>query len=483
MSISQNLIRFIKESPTEYQAVDTCSRMLENAGFEELREEEKWDLEKGGRYYVVRNDAALLAFSLPEKTSGIRIAASHADSPYFKIKENPEMEKAGVYTVLNVEKYGGMLMGPWFDRPLSVAGRLLVCDPDSPSGISTRLVDFDRDMLLIPSLAIHMDREANNGKKLNPQTDMLPLYSLFKSRENKNEGKNTETAEKMSGSLDTIEEPGQTPNCNQAAGQSHVPEQSHMPDAECGHKGFLDAAAEIAGVSREDILGYDLYVYNHQPGTIWGPEGEFVSAPRLDDLQCTFACLTGFLAAAEADAELDSEEDAVKVFALLDNEEVGSSTRQGAASTFLADTLHRIYDGLGMSFEDYKRDLAKGFMISADNAHAVHPNYQDKADPVNRPVIGGGVVLKFAGNQKYCTDGYSAALFRKICKEAGCKVQTFTNRSDMAGGSTLGNISNNQVAIPTADIGLPQLAMHSPFETAGTKDTEDLVRIMRQFFL
>lgn len=445
MSVSQDLIRFIEKSPTEYQAVETSAGMLEDAGFEQVKEEERWKLEKGGKYYVIRNDAALLAFTLPDKVEGIRIAASHADSPYFKIKENPEMDKAGAYTVLNVEKYGGMLMGPWFDRPLSVAGRLLVSDENAPSGVSTRLVDFARDMLMIPSLAIHMDRDANNGKKLNPQVDMLPLYSL-------NHKKN-----KAEYSLNQKEN-----------------------SAENHQKELLDAAAELAGVSREDVLGYDLYVYNHQPGTIWGPDGEFVSSPRLDDLQCVFGCLTGFLAAAK---EEKTETAPIKVFALMDNEEVGSSTRQGAASTFLADTLHRIYDGLGRSFEDYKIDLAKGFMISADNAHAVHPNYAEKADPVNRPRIGEGVVLKFSGNQKYCTDGYSAALFRKVCKEAGCRVQTFTNRSDIPGGSTLGNISNNQVAIPTADIGLPQLAMHSPFETAGTSDTEDLVRIMRQFYL
>lgn len=398
MSVSQDLIRFIKESPTEYQAVETSARMLEAAGFEELKEEERWELEKGGRYYVIRNDAALLAFILPEKASGIRIAASHADSPYFKIKENPELEKAGAYTVLNVEKYGGMLMGPWFDRPLSVAGRLLVSDADTPSGIRTCLVDFDKDMLLIPSLAIHMDREANNGKKLNPQTDMLPLYSLHEA-DRKEEAYEKAEAGKRAAAREETE-----------AGKKAAAREETEAKKNCCHKSLLDAASELAGVCREDLLGYDLYVYNHQHGTIWGPENEFISAPRLDDLQCTFACLTGFLAAAETDAEIDSEEDAVKVFALLDNEEVGSSTRQGAASTFLADTLHRIYDGMGRNFEDYKRDLAKGFMISADNAHAVHPNYQDKADPVNRPVIGEGVVLKFAGNQKYCTDGYSSTL-------------------------------------------------------------------------
>ena len=454
MTVSEELLEFIKKSPTAYQAAASASEMLEEAGFQRIEEKDRWAIAPGGKYYVIRSSSAVIAFEVPRQFDRIHIAASHADSPYFKIKENPEITKEGKYTVLNVEKYGGMLVNPWFDRPLSVAGRVFVkagataaggtvdgaaaadrTDAGSAAGVSTaegmpatgkdscgveeRLVDFDEDCLIIPSLAIHMDRTANDGVKHNVQDDMLPLYAL-----------------------NTID--------------------------------FMAAVAAKAGCRKEDIIGSDLYVYNHQAGTIWGPLDEFVSAPRLDDLQCAFTTLKGFLAG--------EKKGALSVWAMLDNEEVGSSTRQGAASTFLRDTLHRVYLALGRDFEQFQMDLAQSMMVSADNAHAVHPNYPSKADPVNRPVIGGGLVLKFAGNQKYCTDGYSAAQFRMIAEKAGRKLQVFTNRSDMPGGSTLGNISNNQVALPSVDIGLPQLAMHSPYETAGTRDTEDAVAVLTEFF-
>ena len=261
----------------------------------------------------------------------------------------------------------------------------------------------------------------NNGSRLSMQGDMLPLYSL----------------EGAGGDL-------------------------------------LSLIAENAGVLKEEILGSDLFAVNHQKGCIWGPDGEFISAPRIDDLQCAYAALRGFLSG--------ERKEHLSVYALFDNEEIGSRTLQGAESTFLQDVLRRIYLCLGRDFQRWQMDLARSFMISADNAHAVHPNYPEKADPVNQPVIGGGVVLKFSGMQKYCTDARSAALFRQLAKEAGCSVQVYTNHSDNPGGSTLGNLSLEHVSISTADIGLPQLAMHSPYETAGTKDTEDLARIMKVFY-
>ena len=313
-----------------------------------------------------------------------------------------------------------MLCAPWFDRPLSAAGRIIIKDPASRELVS-RLVNIDRDLLLIPSLAIHMNREANEGYKYNAQKDMLPLY----------------------GSL--------------------------------AAKGtFMQTVAQAAGVSETDILGHDLFLYNRQKASIWGAQEEFISCGRLDDLQCAFASLKGFLAG--------NKEEYMAIYCVLDNEEVGSTTRQGAASTFLPDTLTRIHDSLGFSREDYLIHLADSFMLSADNAHAVHPNYADKTDPTNRPVLNGGIVLKFSANQRYCTDGVSAAMFRDLCNLAGVPVQTFVNRSDMAGGSTLGNISNTQVSLRTADIGLPQLAMHSPYETAGIQDTEYMIRAAEQFF-
>ena len=312
-----------------------------------------------------------------------------------------------------------MLCAPWLDRPLSVAGRIIV--KDSSGRLSSRLVNIDRDLVLIPNLAIHMNREANAGYKYNAQKDMLPLY----------------------GSLTA--------------------------------KGtFMELIADAAGIKKDDILGHDLFLYNRQPASIWGASEEFISCGRLDDLQCAFAALKGFLA-----GEKSSH---LAVCCVLDNEEVGSSTKQGAASTFLYDTLTRMHDSLGHTREDYLIHLADSFMLSADNAHAVHPNHPDKSDPSNRPYLNGGIVLKFNANQKYCTDGVSAAMFRDICNEAGVPVQTFSNRSDMAGGSTLGNISNTQVALNTADIGLPQLAMHSPYETAGVEDTEYLIRAAEKFY-
>ena len=406
---------FLGQSPSEYQAVSSIKKELLAHGFKELREEDAFSLGRGD-YFVTRNDSALIAFTVPEEFDRIRITAAHTDSPYFKIKENPEIRSNG-YVKLNVEKYGGMLESPWLDRPLSIAGRIFT-DED---GIKMHLVNLDRPVCLIPSLAIHMDRNANNGKKFNPQNDLLPLYS-----------------------------------CSEDG------------------KSLISLVADSVGADEDSVIGFDLYCVNYEKPVIWGDGNEFISSPRLDDLQSVYGTLAGFLKAKRSLS--------LSVFAVFSNEEVGSSTRQGAASTFLADTLKRIYLSLGKTFEDYERDLARGFMISADNAHAIHPNSPEKADPVNRPLINHGVVMKFSGNQKYCTDGYSAAVFRKLAKEAGKEIQVFTNRSDIPGGSTLGNISNNQVAIPTVDIGLPMLAMHSPFETAGTKDTDDLAEIISVFF-
>lgn len=419
--ITQELIDFIKKSPTAFHAVSMMAEELREHSFRELKENECWTLQNGGKYFVTRNDSSLIAFAIPKQgVRDMRIIASHSDSPTFKIKEAPEMEVEKQYIKLNVERYGGMLCAPWFDRPLSVAGRVLIKDPDTGAFV-TKLVNIDRDLVLIPNLAIHMNREANNGYKYNAQKDMLPLYGMF-------EAKGT----------------------------------------------FLKTVAGAAGVAEEEILGHDLYLYNRQEPSVWGADEEFLSAPRLDDLQCAFASLKGFLAGAHQ-AHL-------AVHCVFDNEEVGSGTKQGAASTFLADTLERLHEVLGFTREEYRVHLADSFMISADNAHAVHPNHTEAADPTNRPYLNGGIVLKFNANQKYCTDGVSAAMFRDLCTGAKVPVQVFANRSDMAGGSTLGNISNTKVALNTVDIGLPQLAMHSPYETAGIKDAAYLVQAAATFF-
>lgn len=421
-TISKELIHFIDSSPSCFHAVKFMKDLLLQEHFIQLRENTKWHIQRGGRYFVVRNGSAIIAFTVPQQDfTGMRIMASHSDSPSFKIKENPELEAENHYIRLNVEGYGGMLCAPWFDRPLSIAGRVIIKNNET-GNLESRLVDVDRDLVMIPSLAIHLNREANKGYSYNIQKDMLPLYGDISAKGT-----------------------------------------------------FLRTIADAAGIKEEDILGHDLFLYNRQKGSVWGASGEYISCPRLDDLQCAFASLKGFLTA--------PKQSFMTVHCVLDNEETGSATKQGAASTFLYDTLTRAYRSLHMTEEDYLIHLADSFMISADNAHAVHPNYTDKADPSNRPFLNGGIVIKFNAGQKYCTDGISAAMFRDICQKAQVPVQTFTNRSDMAGGSTLGNISNTRVALNTVDIGLPQLAMHSPYETAGTNDTEYLIKSAEKFFL
>ena len=415
----QQLFTFIEKSPTAYHAVHTMEEELLAGGYCRLLESEPWKLQMGGKYYVVRGDSAIIAFRIPEKEyKGFQIMASHCDSPMFKIKENPEMEAEGHYVRLNVEKYGGMLCAPWFDRPLSVAGRLIV---RTENGIESRLCDAGRDLVMLPNLAIHMNRQANDGVKYQIQKEFLPLYG----------------DERAKG-------------------------------------GFLEQMAQCAGVSAQDVISYDLYVYSRMPGSIWGANRAYMSIGRLDDLQCAFASLKAFL--------LSETGNSIPVHCVFDNEEVGSSTAQGAASTFLLDTLTRICDSFGIGMAEYRRMLASSFMVSADNAHAVHPNYPEKACPTNRPYMNHGIVLKYSANQKYTTDGISAALFREICKQVDAPVQTFFNHSDVAGGSTLGNISGTQVALHTVDIGLPQLAMHSPYETAGVEDTDTLIRAAVRFF-
>lgn len=417
--LTKQLFSFIKSSPTGYHAVETMRKELADRGYEQLLESRRWELRAGGKYYVIRNGSALIAFRIPqEEFSGFQIMASHSDSPAFKIKENPEMEADGHYVKLNVEKYGGMLCAPWFDRPLSVAGRLMVREENR---IVSKLVNVDRDFVMIPNLAIHMNREANEGVKYHAQKDMLPLYG-----------------------------------------------------DESAKGGFMRQIAEAADVNAKDIAGSDLFLYNRMPGSIWGADRQYMSVGRLDDLQCVFASFKGFLAAQDGGS--------VPVHCVLDNEEVGSGTRQGAASTFLYDTLANICEYMGKSQREYRRLIAASMMLSADNGHAVHPNYAEKACPTNRPYLNGGVLLKYSANQKYTTDGLAAAMFKEVCRRAGVPYQIYLNHSDVLGGSTLGNISGTQVAVNTADIGAAILAMHSPYETGGVKDTEYLTRMAETFF-
>lgn len=420
INVNKELFSFLDQSPNAFFAVKNMCDTLEQAGMVCLYEGEPWDLEAGKGYYVTRNDSALIAFRIPKADyTGFQIMASHCDSPVFKIKTNTEITVDRQYVKLNVEKYGGMLCSPWLDRPLSVAGRVVL---RTEEGIETRLVNIDRDLLIIPNLAIHMNRQVNDGYKFNAQVDMLPLF------------------------------------CEKG-------EESDV---------FLKLIASEAGVSAEDILDTDLFLYNRMPAVSLGLNNEFISSGRLDDLQCAFASLKGFVEA--------SPKNSAAVHCVFDNEEVGSGTKQGAASTFLKDTLRRINSAMGRTEEEYLMSIASSFLVSADNAHAVHPNHTDKADPTNRPYLNKGIVIKYSANQKYTTDAVSGAIMRAICRQADVPCQTFANRSDLPGGSTLGNISQSQVALNTVDIGLPQLAMHSPYETAGAKDTAYLIEAAKVLF-
>lgn len=415
---SRELLRFIQNHPSPYHVVEGQKQRLLEAGYEQLLESRNWSIREGGKYFLTRNGSSIVAFRVPKKTfSGFMIMACHSDSPMLKIKENPEITVDGAYKKLNVELYGGALLAPWFDRPLSVAGRVLI---RTAEGVQTRLVNVDRDLLLIPSLAIHMNRQANEGYAYKVQRDLLPLYGTA--------------------------------------------------DAES----LLDLVARETGAAPGSVAGHDLFVYNRQAPSIWGARGEFMSSPKLDDTQCAFASLCGFLESEPGEG--------LPVHVVFDNEEVGSSTKQGAASSLLEDTLRRIAEGLGLTQSEYLEKLPQSFMLSADNAHGLHPNYPDKCDPVNRPRMGGGVVLKYSGNQKYTTDAASAAIVRVLAEKAGAALQTFTNHSDIPGGTTLGNISVQHVSVKTADVGIAQLAMHSPYETCGTGDTAELVKLARALF-
>lgn len=433
---AERVLRFIEKSPSCFHVVENIKTELVENGFTELSEGEKWEVVPGGKYFTTRNSSSIISWVVPRfDFAGFFLTASHSDSPSFKIKENECIVSEKHYIKLNVEKYGGMLCAPWFDRPLSVAGRVIT---QKTSGnkieLHQHLVNLDRDLLMIPNLAIHMNRDANDGQKYNVQNDLLPIFSFD---ENSEPDKNS----------------------------------------------FMKTVAASIDVNADEIISSDLFLYNRDKGKFWGNQNEFIASTKLDDLECACTCFQGFLNAVQSPDDLESKDyENVLVNCIFDNEEVGSQTRQGAASTFLYDTLRRINLSCNRSEESFHMALSKSFMISADNAHAVHPNHSDKSDPTNRPLVNMGPVIKFNAAQKYTTDSISAALFKTICKKSGVPYQTFTNRSDMAGGSTLGNISGTQVSVPTVDIGLAQWAMHSPYESAGSKDPEYMEKVIFEFY-
>ena len=414
-----DLVEFLQESVTPFHAAATAESWLRAAGYTRLEEADYWNLEPGKGYYVTRNGSSVVAWRVPEHAiGGWRIVASHSDSPSWKVK-NDRVENDGCRR-LSVEGYGGMIMPTWLDRPLTVGGRVIVKTED---GIESRLVCIDRDLLVIPSLAIHFQRDVNKGHTYNPQIDMQPLWGPADSRT------------------------------------------------------LTDLVAEELGVDPADILDTDLQLVTRQTPTQIGPDGEFFMAPRIDDLECAATTLLGFLDAA---AETDSA--CAPVWAMLDNEEVGSSSRMGAESSYLRDVLDRIIEAVPHSGQAMPRALANSFMLSADNAHATHPNFPQKSDPCAPVHMGEGVVLKYNASQKYTTNAVSGAVFRAVCQKAGVPVQVFTNRADEAGGSTLGNLQSHTLPIPMADIGLAQLAMHSAVETASVADAEAMTKAVAAFY-
>lgn len=391
----------LDRSPTAFHAVENVRAKLEEAGYRPLQEDEA--PRRGGKYYLTPHGSSLIAFRVPRgDVTGFLLSASHADSPCFRLREDPELAGED-FVRLSAERYGGMLNDSWLDRPLSIAGRVIV---RTEKGVQTRLVDFRRDTVVIPRVAIHLNREANNGYKYDPAADLQPLYAL------------------------------------------------------AGHKGsFRRQVAELTGCAQEDILATDLIVYNNQPAFLWGPEQEFLSAPRLDDLACVFACARAFLEA--------KENASVPVLCVFDNEEIGSETKQGAAAATLARTLQRIAAALE---QDENALLAGSLLLSCDNGHGRHPSHPELADHNQAPVLGGGVVIKHS--PRYATDALSSAVFGEICRRAGVPVQHYANRPDQAGGATLGNIASTKVPVSTVDIGMAQLAMHSCLETLAAADVD-----------
>ena len=417
MEILKDLMNFLDSSVTMFHAINECEKVLKDSGYIYLPENEKWNI-RAGKYYTKRNSSSLIAFDIANGDYHFQISAAHSDSPTFKLKDRPIIE-SNSYLKLNVEAYGGMIDATWLDKPLTLAGRVMV---DTGCGIETRLLYIDKDLLIIPNVPIHFNREINKGFAFNNQVDMLPVFSA-----------------------------------------------GNLSEAD-----FDKMLAKELGVKPEAILAKDLYLVNRQKATVIGYDNELISSGRLDDLECVYTSLLGFIEA--------NNNNHINVFAVFDNEEVGSVTKQGAMSTFLVSTLNRINKALGKSDEDYYRAIAKSMLISCDNAHAIHPNHPELFDVKNRPVLNKGIAIKESANQKYTTDAFSRAVLKKILDKNNIPYQTFANRSDIIGGSTLGNLSNTAVSMNAVDIGLPQLAMHSAYETAGAKDVEYAIEALRAFF-
>ncbi len=425
--LALELIDFLYDSPSACHGVKETQKILDKNGFIEIKEADKWDLKAKGKYYVIKNDSALIAFEVGTgdiEETGFRLIGAHTDVPGFRIKPNPQMISEGKYIKLNTEVYGGPILHTWFDRPLSIAGKVSLKGA-SPLKPETRLVNINKPLLIIPSLAIHMNREVNEGFKINRQVDTLPLLGLINDKLEKEDY-------------------------------------------------LMNILSEELQVNKEDILNFELGLYEYEKGMLIGMNEELISSGKFDDLWMVYAGIR---------ALVDSRENAAtKVMICIDNEEIGSLTAEGADSTLLNNILERITLGLGKDREGYYRALANSIMISADLAHAVHPNLGDKHDPTNRPVLEGGPVLKIAASGSYSTDSFNGAVFAGVCEAAGVPFQKFVNRSDVRGGTTIGPVTAANLTIPVIDMGAPVLGMHSIRELASVKDNYYTVKAFTEFF-
>lgn len=422
-----SLLQFMDASPCNFWAVDTIKKILNANGYTEKCLCEKIDAKAGDKFYVTKNDSAIFAVRVGKKSpveTGFKLIAAHSDSPCFRIKPHAEMAGEGGIVRLNTEVYGGPILYTWFDRPLSIAGRVICKGKDALHPV-TRLVCINRPLMSISHLAIHFNRAVNEGNPLSKQVDMLPIIAKINDRL----------------------------------------EADNM---------LLNLVAGELNIDIEEILDFDLMLYVTEPACTFGLNNEFISCGRLDDLSMAHAAIAALVEA--------TDDDTTCVAAIFDNEETGSGTKQGAGSPVLSNLLYRLVETQGGTFDDFSRAIAKSFMVSADNAHAFHPNYAGKYDPTNHPALGGGPCIKINANCKYMSDAHSAAIFKSLCIEAGQPFQYFVNHSDVAGGSTLGNILTGQIDIEGVDVGNPLLAMHSARETASCADHVAMIEVMKQFF-
>ena len=426
-SFAREVIEFIDESPTVYHVVKNCSDILEENGFKRIMPREKWEIKRGGKYFLKKSSSTIIAITVGKNfdvKKGFKIFGGHTDSPCFRIKPNPEMISENIVR-LNTEVYGGPILNTWFDRPLSIAGRIIVRSEDSffPKTIKIKI---DEPLLTIPNLAIHQNREVNNGVKIDRQNDILPVISLI-----------NENFEK---------------------------------------KGYLEKIIfERTGIKKEDILDFDLYLYATEKGCLLGANEEFMSCPKIDNLVSVYTGLLGLL-------EAEESQEQINIFVAFDNEEIGSATKQGADSDYLLNTLERIVLSLGLDRSEFLRMLESSFILSADAAHAAHPAHMEKTDPTNRGKINEGVSIKISAQQKYTSDGYSIAVIKNIVKDTAIRIQPFVNESNSPGGTTIGPISSTHLNIDGVDLGIPMLAMHSVRELCGIFDVFYLKELAKEFF-